>query len=206
MSERSEQLQSILVAYIEAAEMGQEPRRDELLARHPEFAAELTEFLDGRERIQRVAPPAASRSPEMPTLAPGEQPTAPLGTLRYFGDYELLEEIARGGMGVVYRARQVSLNRIVALKMILSGQLAGAEDVRRFQTEAEAAANLDHPSIVPIYEADGTQGQQHHHRTDHQPQLLHEHSLHHSLHEQNGRGGPYHLTGRDQRPGGARRW
>jgi WD40 repeat protein len=163
MSERDARLQSILVAYIEAAEAGHAPGRDELLARHPEFAAELAEFLDGRERIERAAVPlhqAAPSASEMVTEAPSEgQTAAPLGKVRYFGDYELLEEIARGGMGVVYKARQISLDRIVALKMILSGQFAGPEDVRRFHQEANAAANLDHPNIVPIYEVGEHEGQ-----------------------------------------------
>lgn len=83
--------------------------------------------------------------------APAPEPQTDPATLRRCGDYELLDVLARGGMGVIYRARQPGLSRVVALKMIAAAELAAADEVRRFRLEAELIARLDHPNIVPVH-------------------------------------------------------
>jgi eukaryotic-like serine/threonine-protein kinase len=153
-------LDAVIAAYMLAVEGGHVPNRQELLGQHPEHAEALRAFFTDVDRMDRVSAPLRLADDLEATGAANANGHTALPTVRYFGDYELLEEIARGGMGIVYKARQVSLNRIVALKMILAGNFASSRDVQRFRSEAEAAANLDHPHIVPIYEIGEHEGHQ----------------------------------------------
>src|SRR5438874_6644715 len=103
-------LDAAIAAYLQAVEAGQVPNRQEWLDAHPDLAEGLRAFFADLDRVDRVAAPlrpepAAEATPDFAT-GPADPPR-----VRYFGDYELLEEIGRGGMGVVYKARQVSLNR-----------------------------------------------------------------------------------------------
>ncbi len=162
LDDPEQRLCEVLAAYFEAVKAGQAPDRQDWLARHPDLADQLAQFLEQQDRLLRMTEPLRTI-----TEASGRCVSDAVGPLPYderasrgdpgaaasnFGDYELQREIARGGMGVVYRARQISLDRLVALKVLPGGPLTDTDDVRRFHLEAAAIAVLDHPNIVPIYE------------------------------------------------------
>lgn len=172
----AERLDVAVATYLEAIENGQSPDRDDLLRRFGDVAVELSQFFADHDRMARLSAPVRGVIGETSRVATGNDmtlaPSSPTrGTANYspesnragagyrIGDYEIQSELGRGGMGVVYKARHIRLNRVVALKMVLAGQFAAPEDLQRFQAEAEAAAALEHPGIVPIFEAGHCQGQ-----------------------------------------------
>lgn len=138
----------LLDAYVQALHHADAAECQRLLAAHPELRP-WVECLDVLDSF------VSGASEHAPLVAPigGVVP------LEMFGQYELLEEIGRGGMGVVYRARQHGLDRLVAVKLILAGHLASPEHIRRFQLEARAAAAVRHPNIVGVLEAGELHGQ-----------------------------------------------
>ncbi len=166
--EPEERIMVVLDAYLQAVESGQSLDRTEWLAQYPDLALELTRFLDEQDRLMRLTEPlrpiaeAASLDGLLPddmlgvngdgTRRAGSRERGEPSPIREFGDYLLIEPIAHGGMGTVFKARHRSLNRLVALKMVRGGALAAGENLQRFRQEAEAVAHLDHPCIVPIYD------------------------------------------------------
>jgi serine/threonine-protein kinase len=133
--DRETRLDAVITAFLEASERGERPVAEEWISQHADLAPDLADFLASLKKIdQAVAPLRALAAP-----------------FRTFGDYELLAELGRGGMGIVYKAHDRRLNRLVALKLIRAGQQATPAEAQRFRNEAEAAAHLDHPHIVPIY-------------------------------------------------------
>ncbi len=155
-SDRDERLAALLASLGEQARAGGVPDVAAAAREHPDLADELRE-LWAVAQFADLARGAntASTLPFRP--APGGDALAPLP--REFGDFELLSELGRGGMGVVYKARQKSLNRIVALKMVREAHLASDADRARFRAEAESAARLQHPNIVTVHEVGTAEGQ-----------------------------------------------
>jgi serine/threonine-protein kinase len=152
---REERANEAIAAYLQAIEEGLQPTPDEWLRRYPDLAEELASFFAAKTEFEHHA------GPLLPGLAPQPVDEGGVATalLPPAGEYDILEEVGRGGMGVVYRARHRGLRRIVALKTLRAEGLAREEDLRRFRSEAEVLASLDHPHIVPIYEVGEHEGQ-----------------------------------------------
>src|SRR5437899_12029521 len=164
-SSRPGLLEEVLEEYMQCLDRGEAVDREELLARQPELAEELRSYFAGSDEVDRLGrqarggPQTDFLSGARPGPGPPEAGPPAEGRARRVGDYELLEQIGEGGMGVIYKARQLSLQRLVAVKMICTDRLASPADVLRFRSEAEAVASLDHPHIVPVYEVGEHQGQ-----------------------------------------------
>lgn len=161
---REEHLAELIADLVEQGRTGQSPDIELVARQYPELAADLRELWTTAMIAEDVASYSDLLDGPDHATQDGSVENSPAAldiplSARGFGDYELLEELGRGGMGVVYKARQISLGRTVALKMILRGELASLPDVVRFRAEAASAAHLDHPHIVPVYEVGEHEGQ-----------------------------------------------
>jgi len=155
-----ELLAKLLNQFVAEFRAGRRPDLEAAAREHPDMATELRELWGAVMVADAVAEHSHTQGWLGPNEASPQQTVAPSHDRpRQFGDYELLAEIGRGGMGVVYRAQQVSLGRIVALKMILRGALASEADLARFRSEAQLIARLEHPHIVPLFEVGELDGQ-----------------------------------------------
>src|SRR5262245_20769067 len=152
MEPADEKAVAALDSYLHDVKAGRPSSRDSLLADHPELAGALA-CLDELDQL------AARDEDELATMAASESAAPMPSPLPVFERYEVECELGRGGMGVVYKARQKDLDRTVALKMILSGHLATDEHRARFRDEARFAAKLQHPNIVSIFEVGEILGQ-----------------------------------------------
>ncbi|MEO1496456.1 MAG: serine/threonine-protein kinase [Planctomycetota bacterium] len=154
-----ERLAALLDELTDAAESGDIGKPDELVAAHPELAPDIRDLWGALMVTNAVVTLSATTTfnPSGAATTPG--PAQELSFPYQLGDYQLSEEVGRGGMGIVYRAHQQSLDRPTAVKLILRGALASSDDQKRFRSEAEAVARLEHPGIVPIHEVGEHNGQ-----------------------------------------------